>query len=103
MAKDMNEVMELNLEQLESISGGRQLTAAESEDLLSARRKINSITVSNPQLLAYLDAYLREFDGLFDKYMNMSRGDGLGSEELLFRDFLKGRASDGLYRLLYEV
>ena len=93
---------ELDLDQLEAVSGGRQLTAGEQEDLMSAKRKINSITVSNPHLLAQLNAYQREFDGLFDQYMNMSRQGELGSGEILFRDFLKSRASAGLYRLLYQ-
>ena len=100
--KEKAQVHELSLEQLEVVSGGRQLTAGEQDDLMFAKRKMSSIAVSNPKLAALLNAYQQEFDGLFDQYMNMSMSEEFGSEELLFRDFLKGRASDTLYRMLYE-
>ena len=49
-----------------------------------------------------LNAYQKEYEGIFDMYMNMNRMNEPGSDEVLFRDFLKSKASDGLYKMLYQ-
>lgn len=92
---------EISLEELENVSGGRTLTEQEWNELLSARKKMYSITVSTPAAEAMLKASQKEFDSMFDLYLNMNRTGELGSEEVLFRDFVKSKASSGLYRLLY--
>lgn len=97
------ENIELTVEELNSIAGGRTLTDAEQQDILWAAKKIKSIRATDSYAKKILSHYADEYQKIYDKYMNLMRTNELGSDEILFRDYIKSNGSSTLYRILYET
>lgn len=92
----------LNLDELETITGGRQLTSNEMNSLNQAMEKFRSIYVSDPEQKKFCQDYLYEMQGLCMYYADGIRDNKFGSKEYLFQDFVKEYGSKEMYRFLYE-
>lgn len=65
------ENIELTVEELNSIAGGRALTDAEQQDILWAAKKIKSISATDSYVKKILSHYADEYQKIYDKYMNL--------------------------------
>ena len=93
---------ELKLEELEAVTGGRQLTEKEKKAAEEAGKKYISIDRNDPAQLKFYYDYFYEIQGLFNYYYDGMYANKFGNKEYLFKDFVKEYGSDVLYKFLYE-